>query len=296
MGTLYDTLHLLPGASDKQIHSAYRVLASELHPDVNKSADAAQRFKQVQAAYDVLGNPEARRAYDDGLRRASANPSSTPPAISAGVSRRRSAVAAGVIGFITVALLTFAAIGRPQEVQITSRSTPTSKPTAIPTATADPRAAELMAFAEDYRVRRKTDEERSAEFNKLYPPFPDHRLSDAEATARALQLAGFYAAEADVTNTTVRRLYEGLSRTPATRRYIDNLSLLIDKRVEKSKARRDLYRVIAGSNDQATIDGLSATIDLLDKEIDRMWLQLEDDIEDGLVAYGLSWASVGGRP
>ena len=76
MRTLYDILHLLPDASDKQIQSAYRVLASELHPDVNGSADAAERFKEVQSAYDVLGNQEARRAYDAELRASSSKSSS----------------------------------------------------------------------------------------------------------------------------------------------------------------------------------------------------------------------------
>ncbi len=46
------------------IKKAYRKLARRYHPDVSKEPDAETRFKEINEAYDVLGNPEKRRAFD----------------------------------------------------------------------------------------------------------------------------------------------------------------------------------------------------------------------------------------
>jgi molecular chaperone DnaJ len=60
----YDILGVSRSASTDEIRSAYRKLARKFHPDVNKDADAAARFAEVQEAYDVLGDAEKRKAYD----------------------------------------------------------------------------------------------------------------------------------------------------------------------------------------------------------------------------------------
>ncbi len=60
----YETLGVKPAASAEEIRSAYRRLVRELHPDINKAPDAAARFNEVQQAYDILSDPEKRRAYD----------------------------------------------------------------------------------------------------------------------------------------------------------------------------------------------------------------------------------------
>src|SRR5918999_2367491 len=59
--TLYDTLGVSKGASADEIKKAYRKLAREHHPD--QGGDET-RFKEIQGAYDVLSDPEKRKAYD----------------------------------------------------------------------------------------------------------------------------------------------------------------------------------------------------------------------------------------
>jgi len=60
----YEVLGVARTASDQEIKSAYRKLARELHPDINKAKDAAERFNEVQQAYEVLQDAEKRKAYD----------------------------------------------------------------------------------------------------------------------------------------------------------------------------------------------------------------------------------------
>jgi DnaJ-class molecular chaperone len=70
----YDILGVPRSATDDQIRKAYLKLVKELHPDVNPSKVAEERFKKVTAAHDIIGDPERRRQYDTGEIDASGEP------------------------------------------------------------------------------------------------------------------------------------------------------------------------------------------------------------------------------
>jgi len=60
----YDVLGLDRNATAEDIKQAFRRLARQYHPDVNKAPDAEARFKEINEAYEVLRDPQKRRAYD----------------------------------------------------------------------------------------------------------------------------------------------------------------------------------------------------------------------------------------
>jgi hypothetical protein len=71
---LYRILGLRPGADGKKIKAAYRALVKQFHPDINTDSQAEPRTKEINRAYETLGDPAARIAYDVELirRRAAA--------------------------------------------------------------------------------------------------------------------------------------------------------------------------------------------------------------------------------
>jgi molecular chaperone DnaJ len=61
---LYGVLGLSPDASPEEIKRAFRALARQYHPDANPAPDAEARFKEINAAYEVLSDPVKRQRYD----------------------------------------------------------------------------------------------------------------------------------------------------------------------------------------------------------------------------------------
>jgi DnaJ-class molecular chaperone len=63
----YEVLGVSKGANEAEIKSAYRRLAKKLHPDANKhDPKAATRFAELNAAYEIVGDDQKRKAFDNG--------------------------------------------------------------------------------------------------------------------------------------------------------------------------------------------------------------------------------------
>jgi len=62
--SLYDTLGVSENASAEEIKKAYRKLARKYHPDINKEESAVDKFKEINAAYEVLSDEQKKAQYD----------------------------------------------------------------------------------------------------------------------------------------------------------------------------------------------------------------------------------------
>ncbi|EJF07827.1 DnaJ-class molecular chaperone with C-terminal Zn finger domain [Thiovulum sp. ES] len=62
--SLYDILGVSQNSSQTDIKKAYKKLARQYHPDINKSPDAEDKFKEINGAYEVLGDEKKRSKYD----------------------------------------------------------------------------------------------------------------------------------------------------------------------------------------------------------------------------------------
>ncbi len=79
----YAVLGVRRDAGQDEIKKAFRRLARELHPDVNPDPKTQERFKEINAAYEVLSDPNKRQIYDLGGDPLSANGGGAGPAASA---------------------------------------------------------------------------------------------------------------------------------------------------------------------------------------------------------------------
>ena len=64
----YAILQVHPRAEKEVVEAAYRRLAAKYHPDRNSSPEATQRMSEINAAYEVLSDPQRRRSYDASRR------------------------------------------------------------------------------------------------------------------------------------------------------------------------------------------------------------------------------------
>lgn len=100
MRDLYDILGVPRSASDAEIKKAYRKLAKELHPDTNPGdSSVEERFKEVSAAYHILGDVEQRKRYDSGEIGADGQQPRQQRYEYAGGQRRQGGDGAGFEGF-----------------------------------------------------------------------------------------------------------------------------------------------------------------------------------------------------
>lgn len=62
----YSVLEISPGAADTEIKAAYRRLAKKYHPDAHPGdGECENRFREINEAYSILGDPEKRKKYDE---------------------------------------------------------------------------------------------------------------------------------------------------------------------------------------------------------------------------------------
>ena len=64
MADYYEILGVSKNASDAEIKTAYRKQALKWHPDRNKSSEAAEKFKEINKAYEVLADSKKKHVYD----------------------------------------------------------------------------------------------------------------------------------------------------------------------------------------------------------------------------------------
>ncbi len=81
----YKILQLHPAAEQEVVKGAYEKLAKKYHPDVNKTPAADRRMKEINEAFEILGNLKKRRVYHtvwlqlSSIKDASPPPSTSPP-------------------------------------------------------------------------------------------------------------------------------------------------------------------------------------------------------------------------
>jgi DnaJ-class molecular chaperone len=92
----YDVLGVRRGDTDETLRNAYRKLAKRHHPDLNAGKpEAAERFKEINAAYDILSDPARRARFDRGEIDAQGNEAPPRPSWRDSEAAARAAAAAG---------------------------------------------------------------------------------------------------------------------------------------------------------------------------------------------------------
>ena len=68
MKNYYSILEVAENATEEEIKKSYRKLANKYHPDKNWDSGAEEKFKEIASAYEILGDKEKKKAYDDSRR------------------------------------------------------------------------------------------------------------------------------------------------------------------------------------------------------------------------------------
>jgi len=97
LGDLYKILQIDPEAAPEVVVVAYRRLGLKYHPDTNTSPGATQHMQQINVAYQVLRNPDARRQYDVSRRIRTSDGQTTRPSVHIGGVLTLGFRAAGVL-------------------------------------------------------------------------------------------------------------------------------------------------------------------------------------------------------
>ena len=74
----YEVLGVSKSASPEDIRKAYRKLAKKLHPDTSKDPKAANKFAELNGAYEIVGDDAKRKAFDRGEIDAEGKPQGGP--------------------------------------------------------------------------------------------------------------------------------------------------------------------------------------------------------------------------
>lgn len=120
----YRIMGVSRGASQEDIKRAYRKLARQYHPDVSKESGAEERFKEVNEAYEVLKDPDKRRAYDQlGTGWRTGQDFTPPPGWRTNFEFGRGSVGADTYAFSDFFESLFGGVGRGTRRQPSRRST-----------------------------------------------------------------------------------------------------------------------------------------------------------------------------
>ena len=184
----YATLGVSPTSEDVVIRAAYLALMRRYHPDLNSSAEAAQRAQAITSAYAVLGNWRRRSEYD--LKRAQLSAHRMPGAVA---PRRPRPSASALFALAAVGLLVLVVIRppllvgelpEPQPAAALTRNAAALKPNPAAhcgsSATTDRIKRELFRRAAEIRGRDQRAFDRIAGFSHMRINLPELRQADAK--------------------------------------------------------------------------------------------------------------------
>ena len=152
MNTLYDLLGALPHDDADALRSAFRRAVKGAHPDLRPSdPDAAEKFREIVRAHEILGDPEQREVYDDLLERARQEQVQASAQL---IAARRWKIAAGLIAIVGTSAASTAGFLLFTQISAASVTSAVNLDTALPwtaaQTSADSAAADHHGLAGDH--------------------------------------------------------------------------------------------------------------------------------------------------